>query len=348
MKAMEETHKATDSTSDVALTSASPDDSSDLASPESSQENPLIPKCEVKKVPEPERWEIAPREGPHETLCDFDAGAVTFEIYGNIANFLLVATPQMLLTSEEQSEFSIPLPKIWKFYDDVNGFEVPICTADGELAFSLYYTPLLSSINIRIAESGELITYSTDAAPLERMPLAQQVEHLIQRAVSNLELLSTLKTVEVDPESYYSVLWAPIHCQSHSPQKSAGGFLTYHSIHPSKLNSSFPVANQPYSMVPESNIEVSPNEKLINDEAGMRPESAYYCNCIGFIPYRAQSAIWYCETGKRTYSAPLQLIRNAYTLVHLKTVTETADHDMGYYLKNDREMTQFLTPGNLE
>ena len=291
--------------------------------------------------PHTDFWEIATREGPLEVLYDYDREAVTFKEYGNVASFLAVTTPQVPLHPGAGPTDGILLSDIWAFYDDASGFEVPICTSKGDFAFSLYYTPLVSSVNIRLAGSAETMEYSCGAPPLERLPFAQQVQYLISNKVGSFERMDGLRTTDVDPESYYSVLWVPIHCQAHSPQKSAGVFLTYHSIHPSRLSCAYPAINRPISMLTESSLPQAAQVSELRRSAGTQA-SIYYCNCIGFIPFRVQSALWYRQISKRVFNAPLQLMRNAYTVAHLKTVTDTVDHDMSFYVSHDREMSAFL------
>ncbi|KNH09655.1 hypothetical protein XU18_0340 [Perkinsela sp. CCAP 1560/4] len=292
-------------------------------------------------------WEILSREGVHESLRDYDDANVTFREYGNISNLLLVATPQVNISVDEERSCSIPLARLWSFYETTSGFEIPICSPNGNFYTSLYYIPLLSSINIRILETDETIAFSETLPPLDRLPLTERISQLLRDPSGKFAQLSLLQSIEVDPESYYSVLWAPIHCHAHSPQKSAGVFVTYHSIHPSQLSSHFPVANHMTNQLDmPSQLEmfkmISPKSPSADFTTPNDERTSYYCNCIGYMPFRAQSQMWYRTEKKRVYRAPLQLLIAAFILTHRSTIAPSIDHDMMYYMTHDNGMADFL------
>mmetsp|Transcript_27951 Transcript_27951/g.43333 ORF Transcript_27951/g.43333 Transcript_27951/m.43333 type:complete len:405 (-) Transcript_27951:37-1251(-) len=298
-------------------------------------------KPSVEPTPSPRgssQWEIVSREGIPEVLCDSGTASITFREYGNIANFFLFTVPRLLSRGDFHSS-SMPLSQLWKFYDDMSGIEVPLCSPNETLLQTLYYMPLLSTLNIRIAKTCKVLHFSEDRPPLERPPLYHHISQLVMED----EIFSPLNSLflgEIDPSSYYSVLWVPIHCQAHSPQRSAGAFLTYHTFSPTKLSRHFPVANRD-SMVNEMTI-TDHHDSLCVSTSIHEEQEFYFCNCIGFIPFRARADIWYCGMQKSTYRAPLQLLIAAFHLVQVSPLSQKVDHDMIFYLNHDKSMADFL------
>eukprot|EP00759_Apiculatamorpha_spiralis_P054572 PhF_6_TR6976/c0_g1_i1/m.10316 len=292
-------------------------------------------------------WEGPLREGHHELLCDYDDGVFTYDWYGNITNFVTATTPQMAITdhAEHTSGFTklcYPLSSLWAFYDNPYGIEIPVNNAAltwQRPTDSLYYAPLLSAFNFVFAESQERIEHYATSPPTERAPLTQYVQQLISTPA--YEKLRNARSCDFTFSSWISVLWNPIHCQHHSPQRSAGTFLTYHFINPLRCSDTHPSVNPVFSM-----LDLPPEQQFLRQEIEIvnQDSSRVYCSMFGLLPYRARADMWFRWLGSGMYCAPLQLVKNCNTLIlqELKRTKFSGHPDFEHYVKYDRSLANFL------
>jgi hypothetical protein len=291
-------------------------------------------------------WEGPLREGHHELLCDYDEANVSGDWYGNISNFVRAITPSLPITphpghTAATSRCCYPLHLLWKEFDNPFGVEIPVQGAQMSWLRhneSLFYMPLLSGFSFVHAESGERYEHFVTAPPTDRAPLTQYMQNLI--STKPFEKLASAHSCDFTFGSWYSVLWNPIHCQHHSPQRSAGIFLSYHLINPLRCSDTNPAISTNVASVLDVPSDILRQEVECHNTN--RP--TMFSSLLGILPYRVRSDVWYRWLGSGLYCAPLQLVKNCNALImyELKRPGWAGHHDFEHYVKYDRSLSNFL------
>lgn len=155
------------------------------------------------------------------------------------------------------------LKELWKRFDFPFGCEIPVkgvaLNPMKPMDNALFYVPLLSALHFTVAANslydgkiklpthsdmgstpstptveelaaanGDIVWLATEK-PENRPPLYDQMEMLGRDMYP--ALLEACNT-DFTPSSWFAVLWQPIHCHNHSPQRSAGSFILYYMLNP--------------------------------------------------------------------------------------------------------------------
>ena len=198
-------------------------------------------KCESFCLANPSiTWERIHHESYYELLCDYESIESSSQGYGAIIDFFKVATPIVTLP-RRSAPATYTLSQLWSYYDNAYGFEIVLPVPHTPFlphTTKLFYVPLLSAVRIQ-ASDGFKFEHFVNAPPSDRPPLILYVDELEE----NYEVFRNLNQYPISnftSQSWYSVLWVPIYCQHHTPQRSAGTFLTYHWLIPVKVTDNLP------------------------------------------------------------------------------------------------------------
>eukprot|EP00760_Papus_ankaliazontas_P035836 PhM_4_TR8043/c1_g1_i1/m.106631 len=310
------------------------------------------------------------REGVHELLCDYEDATMTQEWYGNISSFIRATTPVVPVHpheghAAETSKVCYRLSDLWKFFDTPYGHEVavdnphPNWLRDDE---ALFYMPLLSGFNFVDAKSGKRYEHYLACPPNDRPPLTQYMDTIVN-SVSFSDLKDAW-SCGFTFSSWISVLWYPIHCQHHTPQRSAGTVLTYYFINPLRCTDTCsittnigPVLDMPSALLrqevvaglatpPPQQEDMEVANTIGSTMSDPAPQRTMCASLFGMVPYRARSEVWYRWLGSGLYCAPLQLIKNSNVLLEreLRRAEGGFDThpDFVHYLRYDRSLFNFL------
>lgn len=103
-------------------------------------------------------------------------------------------------------------------------------TSDGRVA-SCGASPVSSSSSISQTCSPAPFVWYAPERPENRRGLIDQIEIL---AETECNALLESNTTDLTFDSWFSVLWQPVHCHHHTPQRSCGSFLAFYVFRPAR------------------------------------------------------------------------------------------------------------------
>lgn len=161
-----------------------------------------------------------------------------------------------IMMASHGGQFFYFIRDLWQAFDMPYGVQIPLkgsvfhpARRQGppqalpvDHASLVFYTPVLSGFHI-IASSPSSSSRSDGVAakrqhfrwfetekPEDRLPLYDQIKQLTSQ--TQFAPLNDLRNIDVDPRSWFAILWQPILCKQHTPQNSCGSFLVFYLLNP--------------------------------------------------------------------------------------------------------------------